>query len=221
MVFWQTTIHDLSIIFTAFLSLHFILLPYLCSNIAYSIYFKKVNQVDEQVEYDFDEDIEYRTENNDMAIIVQTSSRDTSYRNRTLISLYTELLKSDKAGHQVLVCSTEGTDNSLEMPVISQFKSVQPCLIPTEDCINAFNQKDKEKKIVKDFVLCYEAIENKINEDVKHLLWLEDDVILMEDFFSTLSSIMTFREILLQSQKWLDIKLYLNPRLRGTQTIQI
>ena len=95
----KTTIHDLSIIFTAFLSLHFILLPYLCSNIAYSIYFKKVNQVDEQVEYDFDEDIEYRTENNDMAIIVQTSSRDTSYRNRTLISLYTELLKSDKAGH--------------------------------------------------------------------------------------------------------------------------
>ena len=217
----KTTIQDLSIIFTAFFALHLIVLPYLCSNVAYSIYFKKIKQVDEQVEYDFDEDIEYRPENNDMAIIVQTSNRDTSYRNRTLMSLYTELLRNELAGYQVIVCSAEGTDNRLEMPVISHFKSVQPCLIPTEDCINASNQKDKEKKIVQDFVLCHEAIENEINEDVKHLLWLEDDVILMEDFFSTLSSIMTFRKMLLQSQKWLDIKLYLNPRLRGTQTMYI
>lgn len=212
----KTTIHDSSIIFTVFFALHFIVLPYLCSNVAYSIYFKKIDQVDEQVEYNFDEDIGHRIENNDMAIIVQTSNRDTSYRNRTLLSLYTELMRSEQTGHHVIVCSAEGAEQNLELPVIPHFKSLQPCLIPTEDCRIASNQKDKEQKIVRDFILCHAAIENEISEDVKYLLWLEDDVILMEDFFSTLSSIMTFRKLLLQSQKWLDIKLYLNPRLRGT-----
>ena len=124
----KTTIQDLSIIFTAFFALHFIVLPYLCSNVAHSIYFKKIKQIDEQVEYDFDEDIECRTENNNMAIIVQTSNRDTSYRNRTLMSLDTELLRNEQAGHQVIVCSAEGTDNSLEMPVISHFGVIKVCL---------------------------------------------------------------------------------------------
>ena len=155
-----------------------------------------------------------------MAIIVQTSNRDTSYRNMTLVSLYTELKRSE-GGHQVIVCSADGTEKSLSMPGIAHFKSLQPCLIHTKDCNDAFEEKDKEKKIVKDFVLCHEAIENEITVNVKYLLWLEDDVILMKDFFSTLSSIITFREKTLQSQKWLDIKLYLNPRLRGTQNMPV
>ena len=211
-------IQDLFLILAAFFALHFFVLPYLCSNVAYSIYFKQEKQKDEKVEYDLYEEIEHRTENNEMAIIVQTSNRDTSYRNRTLVSLYTELVKSE--GHQVIVCSADGKEKSLNMPGLAHFKSLQPCLIQSEDCTTAFEEKDKEKKIVKDFVLCHDAIENEINVDVKYLLWLEDDVILMKDFFSTLSSIITCREKTLQSQKWLDIKLYLNPRLRGTLKLQ-
>ena len=212
-------IQDLFLILAAFFALHFFVLPYLCSNVAYSIYFKQEKQKDEKVEYDLYEEIEHRIENNDMAIIVQTSNRDTSYRNRTLVSLYTELVKSE--GHQVIVCSADGKEKSLNMPGLAHFKSLQPCLIQSEDCTTAFEEKDKEKKIVKDFVLCHDAIENEINVDVKYLLWLEDDVILMKDFFSTLSSIITFREKTLQSQRWLDIKLYLNPRLRGNQNTQV
>ena len=212
-------IQDWFKILSAFFALHFVALPYLCSNVAYSIFFKKGKQVEEKVEYDFNEDVEHKIDNNDLAIVVQTSNtRDTSYRNRTLMSIYTEMMRSDEGGHQVIVCSADGTEKSLNLPVMSHhFKSLLPCLIKTEDCTKASEEKDKEKKIVKDFVLCHEAIENEINVDIKYLLWLEDDVILMKDFFSTLSSIMTFRKMTLQSQKWLDIKLYLMPRLRGNQ----
>ena len=209
----KTTIQDLTFIFIGFIALHLFLLPFLCSNSAYSIYFKNVGKNYEK-EHDFHEDVKNRIKNHDMAIIVQTSDRKTSYRNKTLLSIHTELMRTN-GGHTVYVCSADGSEKSLNMPVISYLKSLQPCIIQTEDCRNASEEKDKEKKIVKDFVLCHEAIENEINEDVKYLLWLEDDVILMEDFFSTLSAIMSFRKLILQSQKWLDLKLYLNPRLRG------
>lgn len=210
----KITIQDWFLILTTFSALHFVALPYLCSNVAYSIYFKKGKQVEEKVEYDFYEDIEHKIYNKHLAIVVQTSnSRDTSYRNRTLGSIFTEMMRTE--GHQVIVCSADGTEKSLNMPMMSHFKLLLPCLIKTKDCTNASEEKDREKKIVKDFVLCHEAVENEINLDIKYLLWLEDDVILMKDFFYTLSSILTFRKMTLQSQKWLDIKLYLNPRLRG------
>ena len=59
-------IHDLFLILTAFIALHFFILPYLCSNVAYSIYFKQEKQEDEKVEYDFYEEIEHRTDFNDV-----------------------------------------------------------------------------------------------------------------------------------------------------------
>ena len=52
-------------------------------------------------------------------------------------------------------------------------------------------------------------------QDVEHILILEDDTLVMQGFFSILSTWMTFHQERLEAEPWLDIKLYLNPRLRG------
>ena len=72
-----------------------------------------------------------------------------------------------------------------------------------------------EKKLNHDFLTCHGAVEAVINKSVETIIWLEDDVVLMEHFFSTLFSLLNFRRSRLQSMTWLDIKLYAPPRLRG------
>ena len=72
-----------------------------------------------------------------------------------------------------------------------------------------------EKKLNHDFITCHGAVEAVINKSVETIIWLEDDVVLMEHFFSTLFSLLNFRKSRLQSITWLDIKLYAPPRLRG------
>ena len=72
-----------------------------------------------------------------------------------------------------------------------------------------------EKKLNHDFLTCHGAVEAVINKSVETIIWLEDDVVLMEHFFSTLFSLLNFRRSKLQSKTWLDIKLYAPPRLRG------
>ena len=72
-----------------------------------------------------------------------------------------------------------------------------------------------EKKQNDDFLFCHGAVEAVISESVETVLWLEDDVVLMDNFFSTLYSLLNFRRSRLQSAAWLDIKLYALPRLRG------
>ena len=84
----------------------------------------------------------------------------------------------------------------------------------TVRCQN-YKQRIKEQKIVQDFIICHDEVEQQLDSDVDHLLWLEDDVILMENFFSTLSSILAYHRDKLTTVPWLDLKLYLNPRLRG------
>ena len=51
--------------------------------------------------------------------------------------------------------------------------------------------------------------------DGPQVLVLEDDVILMKDFFSTLLSSISLHRHRLSSAPWLDIKLYKLARLRG------
>ena len=72
-----------------------------------------------------------------------------------------------------------------------------------------------EKKLNHDFITCHGAVEAVINKSVETIIWLEDDVVLMDNFFPTLSSLLNFRRSKLQSITWLDIKLYAPPRLRG------
>ena len=53
------------------------------------------------------------------------------------------------------------------------------------------------------------------------ILWFEDDVVLMDKFFSTLTSILTHHTARLARDPWLDIKLYLIPGLRGESVVII
>ena len=76
-------------------------------------------------------------------------------------------------------------------------------------------KKRAERKHNNDFLICHDAVEKEIGSNVQTILWLEDDVVLMDNFFSTLYSLLNFRRSRLQSEAWLDIKLYALPRLRG------
>ena len=71
------------------------------------------------------------------------------------------------------------------------------------------------RKAKRDFVFCADRVDEMLPNDVEHILILEDDALVMQGIFSTLSSWMTFHQERLQAEPWLDIKLYLNPRLRG------
>ena len=69
-----------------------------------------------------------------------------------------------------------------------------------------------------DFLVCHDSVQHHINNSGKKFdffLWLEDDVILMQNFFATLQSALRFKKDKLYGKKWLDIKLYTLPRLRG------
>ena len=54
-----------------------------------------------------------------------------------------------------------------------------------------------------------------MGDKVDLILWFEDDVVLMDKFFPSLTSILTHHTARLARQPWLDIKLYLIPALRG------
>ena len=77
------------------------------------------------------------------------------------------------------------------------------------------SQSRRGNKHVEDFLICYNAIKSHLDFTPDIQLWIEDDVVLMENFFSTLSSILAFRKPILSTSTWLDIKLYKTPRLRG------
>ena len=66
-----------------------------------------------------------------------------------------------------------------------------------------------------DFILCHEELEKLMGDNVDLILWFEDDVVLMDKFFPTLTSILSHHTARLARHPWLDIKLYLIPGLRG------
>ena len=73
-------------------------------------------------------------------------------------------------------------------------------------------------KYVADFLVCHDSVQHHIENSGKKsdlFLWLEDDVILMEKFFATIQSILSFKNYELSRKAWLDIKLYTQPHLRG------
>ena len=77
-------------------------------------------------------------------------------------------------------------------------------------------KKRAERKHNNDFLICHDAVEKEIGSNVQTILWLEDDVVLMDNFFSTINSILEFRRTRLRSSTWLDIKLYNFPKWRGS-----
>ena len=142
-----------------------------------------------------------------LAVLVLTARRQggVSYLGRSLLALHKEALAVTHPP-LVFVCTGEEAFQVKELPF--------PFLKPN---ISLPNLKDVNKKANRDFVFCARQLEIEIwnNNAVKHILILEDDAVVMDGFFPTLSAWMTFHKERLQSEPWLDLKLYLNPSLRG------
>ena len=130
--------------------------------------------------------VAYSTE---MVIIVLTSNkRKENYLNQTLTSLHLEHSKATE-NFQIILCSAD-SDKLLYEENLG-FKWIFPCL--DGRCINLNSQSRRGNKHVEDFLICYNAIKSQLDFTSDIQLWIEDDVVLMENFFQTLSSILALR----------------------------
>ena len=217
-----------------FVALLHILLPLLCRHLPFSFYFNvdPLSNSDENSEEEraFDQLAiiarseeklaniakrgralakiarEGEQQHNPLAVLVLTAKRQgVSYLGRSLHALHKELHR-DAVDHQhlVFVCTGEEALGLRELPFpILQPNTSLPYLPPGD------------QKAKKDLVFCSNKLEKMLPKSVEHILILEEDAVLMDNFFSTLLAWMSFHSERLQSEPWLDIKLYLNPRLRG------
>ena len=146
-------------------------------------------------------------QHNPLAVLVLTAKRrGVSYLGRSLLALHKEVHRAAvDHQHLVFVCTGEealGLREQLPFQVL-QPNTPLPYLPPGD------------QKAKRDLVFCSNQLEKMLPKSVEHILILEEDAVLMEDFFSTLLAWMSFHSDRLQSEPWLDIKLYLNLRLRG------
>ena len=141
-----------------------------------------------------------------LAVLVLTAKRrGVSYLGRSLLALHKEVRRDGvDQQHLVFVCTGEEALGLRELP----FPFLQP-----NNSLPYLPPGDQKAK--RDLVFCSNQLEKMLPKSVEHILILEEDAVLMEDFFSTLLAWMSFHSERLQSEPWLDIKLYLNPRLRG------
>ena len=118
-------------ILSIFIVLHLVILPYLCSDLPFSLYFKQ----NLEGEWTAD-DLELVTTEghaqlpkvkSDLAILVLTAARDQGYLNRTLLSLYKELSTASES-HQVYICLTEAVHAELGgipwIPVMTRLRNI-------------------------------------------------------------------------------------------------
>ena len=104
--------------------LHLTILPYLCSNLAFSVYFRgnTNNYEDESI---VSSPAGTRKGQSRMRIVIQTSERRGDYMMRTILSVRRELsLARDR--HQLYVCTADSKDFT-EIPEMPELTVVQPC----------------------------------------------------------------------------------------------
>ena len=199
---------------------HLLLLPLLCRRLPYSAYFdpslstfttrdgesEEAAALEQLASLASREEEAQQQHSSQLAVLVLTASRQgVSYLGRSLLALYREVRATPKYQPLVFVCTgEEGMDSGgLPFPLIQPNKS-RPAHLPPGN-----------RKAKRDFVFCAGRMDEMLPKDVKHILILEDDALVMQGIFSTLSAWMTFHKERLGAEPWLDIKLYLNPRLRG------
>ena len=196
---------------------HLLLLPLICRRLPYSAYFDpslvstKDGGIEEAAALEQLAILARRDKgaqqqhSSQLAVLVLTASRQgVSYLGRSLLALYREVRATPKYQPLVFVCTgEEGMDKELPFPLLQPNKSPPAHLPPG-------NRKAK-----RDFVFCADRMDETLPKDVQHILILEDDALVMQGIFSTLAAWMTFHQEKLEAEPWLDIKLYLNPRLRG------
>ena len=153
-----------------------------------------------------------------LAVLVLTAKREEDYLRRTLATLSRELagLRTTERP-RVFVCSA---DDRPELEVAGAAAGDVTVLLPCREpgrCPGRLHLAGgaREAKVVHDLAVCHAALEDRLDAGVSTILGLEDDVLLMPSFFPTLASILALHASRLARQPWLDVKLYLTPRLRG------
>ena len=118
-----------------FSTLHLTILPYLCSNLAFSVYFRgtvgtATNNSEE--ESSVSSPGGERKDQSRMRIVIQTSERRGDYMRRTILSVRRELSLA-RDGYQVYLCSGDNKDFT-EIPEMPELTLVQPCKQNRKDC---------------------------------------------------------------------------------------
>ena len=119
-----TLIVDCLPIVTLFSLLHLTLLPYLCSDLAFSVYFRG-NTNNKEEESEVSSTGGERREESRMRIVIQTSERRGDYMMRTILSVRRELSLA-REGYQLYICSADRKDFR-EIPEMPELRVVQPC----------------------------------------------------------------------------------------------
>ena len=153
-------------ILSIFLALHLVILPYLCSDLPFSLYFKQ-NLERKGPEDDLDLVMtEVHTQlhkvRSDLAILVLTAPREQEYLNRTMLSLYKELATASES-HQVYICTAEPEHAELgRMPWIPGVTLLLPCV---ENSCSIFKEEEREQKIIHDFTVCHDEVEEHLGSE--------------------------------------------------------
>ena len=120
-----TLIVDCLPIVILFSVLHLTVLPYLCSDLAYSVYFRgNTNNSEDEMSLVSPLGGEKRDQSR-MRILIQTSERRGDYMKRTILSVRRELSLA-RDSHQVYLCSADNKDFT-EIPEMPELTVVQPC----------------------------------------------------------------------------------------------
>ena len=120
-----TLIVDCLPIVILFSVLHLTVLPYLCSDLAYSVYFRGNTNNSEDVMSPVSPLGGEKRDQSRMRILIQTSERRGDYMKRTILSVRRELSLA-RDSYQLYVCSADNKDFT-EIPEMPELTVVQPC----------------------------------------------------------------------------------------------
>ena len=125
-------VKDCILLLLLFSVLHLTIIPFLCSNLAFSVYFRGSGTSEYPAEQDglldlFEEEREEKEESS-MRIVILTAEREggVSYRQRTILSVLREMSLARETYHQLFVCSADRGDLA-DIPRTNTIALLQPC----------------------------------------------------------------------------------------------
>ena len=117
-------------VLTVFLVLHLAIFPYLCSNLAYSVYFRGNFSTSFEADSLIERKVTYsdgRREESKIRVVILTSDRagGEGYRLATILSVLREISRA-RERYQILLCSADNKEFT-EIPEMPDLRVLQPC----------------------------------------------------------------------------------------------
>ena len=122
-------VKDCILLLLLFSVLHLTIIPFLCSDLAFSVYFRGSGTSEIPAELDGLVDFsEEEREESRMRIVILTAEREggVSYRQRTILSVLREMSLARDNYHQLFVCSADRRDLA-DIPRTNHIALLQPC----------------------------------------------------------------------------------------------